>query len=297
MFGNHLAGIYEKALDPSDSWERRLRKAKSLGFDFLEISIDESDERLERLYWPREEIEGLRRLSSAEEMPIRSMCLSGHRRFPFGSADAAVREKAYDIMDRAIDFACAAGIRVIQLAGYDVYYEPSTPESVRRFREGMCWAVRRAARSQVMLAMEIMDTAFMNSITKHMGYEAMLHSPWYKVYPDIGNLSAWGENDPIEELSRGLDSIVAVHVKDTLPVSADSAGKFKGVPFGSGCVDFAGAFARLEELGYAGPYMIEMWYEPGTDDMERISAAQSWLERQFQAALAKTSEARKGAAT
>ena len=55
--------------------------------------------------------------------------------------------------------------------------------------------------------------------------------------------------------------------------------------------------AYLEELGYAGPYMIEMWYEPGTDDVERISAAQSWLERQFQAGLAKMSVARKGAAT
>ena len=32
-------------------------------------------------------------------------------------------------------------------------------------------------------------------------------------------------------------------------------------------------------------------------DVEKIGAAQSWLERQFQAGLAKTSEARKGAAT
>ena len=80
-------------------------------------------------------------------------------------------------------------------------------------------------------------------------------------------------------------------------MSADSAGKFTLDRVFSGCVDFAGAFARLEELGYAGPYMIEMWYEPGTDDMERISAAQSWLERQFQAGLAKMSVARKGAAT
>lgn len=149
MFGNHLAGIYEKALDPSDSWERRLRKAKSLGFDFLEISIDESDERLERLYWPREEIEGLRRLSSAEEMPIRSMCLSGHRRFPFGSADAAVRGKAYDIMDRAIDFACAAGIRVIQLAGSTSITSPRRRSRCAGSARGCAGrsGARRAARS------------------------------------------------------------------------------------------------------------------------------------------------------
>ena len=35
----------------------------------------------------------------------------------------------------AVLFAREFGIRVIQLAGYDVYYEPSTPESLRLFAE------------------------------------------------------------------------------------------------------------------------------------------------------------------
>lgn len=291
MFGDHLTGIYEKAFDPEESWEERLGKARRLGFDFLEISVDETDERLARLYWSPEQIEALRLESVRQGVAISSMCLSGHRRFPFGSADPEVRQRAREIMDRAIDFACAMGIRVIQLAGYDVYYEPSTPESVRRFREGMAWAVKRAERRQVMLAMEIMDTSFMNSITKHMGYEAMLHSPWYRVYPDMGNLSAWGENDPMEELSRGIGSIVAVHVKDTVRVTDTTPGKFKGVPFGDGCVDFSGIFGRLERLGYTGPYMIEMWYEKGSDDVERIRQAQLWLETQFQNGLKGVREA------
>lgn len=281
MFGNHLAGIYEKALDPRDSWDRRLEKAKELGFDFLEISIDETDERLSRLYWSEPQIEALRQACRKHDIFIPTMCLSGQRRYPFGSADPKIREKAYELMDRAIDFAYTLGIRVIQLAGYDVYYEPSTPESVCRFREGMRWAVQRAARKQVMLAMEVMDTPFMNSITKHMGYEAMLRSPWYKVYPDMGNLSAWGENDPDEEFARGISSIVAVHVKDTLKVSGDFPGKFKCVPFGSGCVDFRRRFGQLEQLGYAGPYMIEMWYAEGSDDLAEVRKAAAWLEEQF----------------
>ena len=214
-------------------------------------------------------------------MQIKSMCLSAHRRFPFGSADAAVRARARDIMDRAIDFSCELGIRVIQLAGYDVYYEPSTPESVRAFREGMLWAAGRAERSQVMLAMEIMDTPFMNSITKHMGYEAMIRSPWYKVYPDLGNLSAWGENAPAQELARGMGSIVAVHLKDTIAVTDSCEGKFKCVPFGSGCVDFTARFAELERLGYKGPYMIEMWYADGTSDTAEIASAAKWLQERY----------------
>ena len=285
MLGNHLLGIYEKAFPPSDPLPTILSKAGSLGFDFVEISIDESDVRLARLEWGREQIENLRRACCSAQVPFQSMCLSAHRRFPFGSADAAVRTRARDILSKAIRFASLMGIRVIQLAGYDTYYEPSTPESVRLFREGLSWAVRQAEQMQVMLAMEIMDTSFMNSISKHMAYESMLRSPWYKVYPDLGNLSAWPENDVEFELERGVDSIVAIHLKDTLAVTDTFPGQFKCVPFGSGCVDFPARFRQLEQLGYAGPYMIEMWYAPGTNDLSEIRQAKLWIQQQYDAGV------------
>ena len=37
-------GIYEKALPVDLVWEERLRLAAQAGFDFVELSIDESDE-------------------------------------------------------------------------------------------------------------------------------------------------------------------------------------------------------------------------------------------------------------
>lgn len=290
MFGEHLIGIYEKALDPALSWEQRLKTAKALGFDYLELSVDEADERIGRLYWPPERVEALRRLCAELDMPILSMCLSAHRRFPFGSADPEVSEKARDIMTRALDLAARLGIRTIQLAGYDVYYEPSTPESAAAFRAAMDWAAEQAERRSVMLAMEIMDTPFMNSITKHMEYERAIASPWYKVYPDLGNLSAWPENDVDSELELGRGSIVAVHLKDTLAVSEGFPGKFKCVPFGSGCVDFPACFARLERQGYRGPYMVEMWHGDGADDADdaaEISRALSWLRQRYDEAMKK----------
>lgn len=283
MLGNHLLGLYEKALDPRLDWKARLETARLLGFDYVEISIDETDARLSRLYWDDGQIEDLRRTCYETGMPLRSMCLSAHRRFPFGSSDPQIREKAHEIMEKAIDFADRMGIRVIQLAGYDVYYEPSTPESVRLFREAMAWSAKKAAQKQVMLAMEIMDTPFMNSISKHMAYEAMLHSPWYKVYPDLGNLSAWPENDAAFEIENGIGSIVAVHLKDTLAVTDTFGGKFKCVPFGAGCVDFPARFAQLERLGYCGPYMVEMWYDEKTDSVAEVAKAKAWLEAQFHA--------------
>ena len=48
-------GIYEKATPKHFSWPERLAFAKELGFDFVEMSVDESDERLARLSWSKEQ--------------------------------------------------------------------------------------------------------------------------------------------------------------------------------------------------------------------------------------------------
>ncbi|MCR6038440.1 xylulose 5-phosphate 3-epimerase, partial [Salmonella enterica subsp. enterica] len=48
-------GIYEKALPAGECWLKRLTLAKELGFDFVEMSVDETDERLSRLDWSREQ--------------------------------------------------------------------------------------------------------------------------------------------------------------------------------------------------------------------------------------------------
>ena len=49
MLHGHLLGLYEKALPAEWSWERRLSAARELGFDYMEISIDETDGRMARL--------------------------------------------------------------------------------------------------------------------------------------------------------------------------------------------------------------------------------------------------------
>lgn len=286
MLGEHLLGIYEKALDAEDDWYQRMEKARELGFDFLEISIDETDERLSRIYGSDSEIYQIQDAAHKAGIYLQSMCLSVHRRFPFGSADPKIREKAADIMERALIFADKLGIRVIQLAGYDVYYEPSTDESRKRYEEGMAWAASRAARYQVMLGTEIMDIELMNCIRKHLVYEEKIGSPWYKVYPDVGNISAWGI-DPLSDLEAGIHSIVGVHLKDTLCRTADRPGVFRDIPFGQGCVDFAACLGKLETLGYTGPYMIEMWHKKGQDDRAFVREAKAFIEEQYQKGIAK----------
>lgn len=277
-------GIYEKALPKDISWKERLRIAKNLGFDYIEISIDETDERLERLNWSTEQ--RLQLLNDMSEINVRigSMCLSGHRRFPFGSSDINVRTQALKIMYDAIDLAVDLGIRTIQLAGYDVYYEKKSETTRAYFIENLQQAVTYAASRQVILAIEIMDDPFINSISKYMQIKENIQSPYLKVYPDVGNLSAWTENDVCYELEKGINEIVAIHLKDTEAVTDTYPGKFKDVPFGEGCVDFVGCLKTLKRLDYGGPFLIEMWSETTNDPIPHIKQAKAFIEAQLKEA-------------
>ena len=273
---NNLFGIYEKALEKNISWHQRLLDAKELGFDFVEISIDETDERLSRLDWSKKEREELVKSIFETGIKIPTMCFSGHRRFPMGSKNPETRKKAMELMEKAVIFASDVGIRIIQLAGYDVYYEKGDKETKQLFMEGLKKSLEMAAKYQVMLAIEIMDTPFLNSITKFLEYDKICSSPWLTVYPDLGNLTAWG-NDVEDEIRKGIHKITAIHIKDTLAPKEGFEGKFKEVPFGEGCVDFVKCFKLLKELNYNGTFMIEMWSEKVDNPKEHVIKEKKWV--------------------
>ncbi|GAA0482568.1 L-ribulose-5-phosphate 3-epimerase [Tatumella punctata] len=261
-----LLGIYEKALPPDENWPQRLGLAAELGFDFVEMSIDETDQRLARLHWSDKQRLALTEAVLTSGIRVSSLCLSAHRRFPLGSEDDSIRRQALQIMQQTIRLAQDTGIRVIQLAGYDEYYQQSNACTRQRFRDGLSLAMEMASRAQVTLAMEIMDTGLMNSVSKALGYSHYLNNPWFQLYPDIGNLSAW-DNDVELELTAATGHIVGVHVKDT------RRGEFKNVPFGQGIVDFEQCFRTLHTNGYRGPYLIEMWSGSRENPCQQVSAA------------------------
>lgn len=270
-------GLYEKATPINITWEERLHFTKQLGFDFIEMSIDETDQRLKRLDWSDKEIRQVRNAIDKIGIPIKSMCLSGHRRFPLGSIDLSTQEHALLIMKKAVKLAVKLGIRNIQLAGYDVYYEKKSVTTRENFVRNLKKCVKIASQHQVMLSIEIMDDPFMSSITKYLEIKKQVNSPWLQVYPDIGNLSAWFENDPAYELEQGIASITAIHLKDTKSTKEDGKGVFKNVKFGEGCVDFEGCIKTLKRLDYDGTFLIEMWSENDEKPHEKINEALQFL--------------------
>ena len=48
---NYRLGLYEKAMPSNLTLLQKLEAAKAAGFDYMEISIDETDDRQSRLRW------------------------------------------------------------------------------------------------------------------------------------------------------------------------------------------------------------------------------------------------------
>ena len=248
-------GLYEKAMPNSLSWKEKLICAKECGYDFVEISIDETDAKLARLEWSPEERLELVKLMKEIGLPIRSMCLSGHRKYPFGSSDPDTRKRGLEIMEKAVILADDLGVRIIQLAGYDVYYEESTRESEKLFCENLAKATLMAADRGVLLGFETMETEFMNTTAKSMKYVNLMNSPYLGVYPDAGNLTnaakTYGTN-VLDDIETGRGHIIAFHLKETVP------GKFREIPFLTGHVDFDAIIHKAWEMGIR-RFVTEMW--------------------------------------
>ncbi|MGB5444390.1 MAG: L-ribulose-5-phosphate 3-epimerase [Psychromonas sp.] len=285
MFKNlqrHRIGLYEKALPNELSWEEKILKVKQLGFDFLEISVDESDQRRARLDWSDEEIYALRHLCEKHALPLQSMCLSAHRKFPFGSADPAIREQAVIHMEKAITLAYKLGIRNIQLAGYDVYYEPANEETHQRFIEGMRFCAKLAERAGMMLSVEIMDTDYLNSLSKFEVLNRAVNSPFFTAYPDVGNINGWNY-DTCTELALSAPHITQIHLKDTYKVKEGYAGQFRDLVIGEGEVDFDAIFKTIKKSNIVVPMVIEMWAQDDNWE-ENIKTAQVRLNQACTAA-------------
>lgn len=266
-------GLYEKALPIDFTWQQKLATAKKLGFDFFEISVDETAKKRARLDWHDDEIYELRDLCARQGIPLHSMCLSAHRKFPFGSNNPQIVEQAKIIMNKAITLAYKLGIRVIQLAGYDVYYEPADEDTHQRFIQGMQWCAKQAEKAAVMLAVEIMDTNYLNSLSKFEILKREVPSPYFMAYPDVGNINGWNY-DVCTELALSRDHIVQIHLKDTYRVKPNYPGQFRDLVIGEGEVDFTAIFATLTKINYQAPVVIEMWAKDDNWENNIITAQQ-----------------------
>jgi Putative L-xylulose-5-phosphate 3-epimerase len=264
-------GIYEKALYVK-KLEWMLDNASRLGFDLFEISVDESDMRMSRLEWNKDKRNRVLRAASHAGIRLFSICFSGHRKYPMGSADPEIEKRAMVMMKQAIGLAYDLGIPVIQMAGYDVFYEPHTEDTAKRFDENLQKSVDMAAGAGIMLSVENVEK-YVTSVEKAMELVRWIDSPWLSVYPDVANLYMTGCRVQ-EEFRKGKGHITAVHVRE----APDDV----YLPFGQGKLDFDGIFQVLKEIRFHGPLVVELWNQTNPEYENVLTEAIAFLKREME---------------
>lgn len=249
-------GLYEKAMPSALTWREKLEAAKEAGYDYVEMSIDASEDKIQRIYLSREERLGLIQDMYHAGIPIRTMCVSALTKYSLGNPDKMLRERGMEIAAGSIGLAADLGVRVVMIPGYDVYYEPSDEDTKKMYLENLKKVTEIAEKTGVILGLETMENEFMNTVEKAMKYVVLCGSNYLKIYPDIGNLTNAAKlykMDVLEDLQLGKGNITSMHLKETLP------GKYREVPYGAGHVDFEAAIKKAWEMGIR-RYVTEFWY-------------------------------------
>jgi L-ribulose-5-phosphate 3-epimerase len=262
-------GIYEKALADDLTWSARFSAAAKLGFDFLEMSLDATPDKLARLAWGKAERRAIAEASREAGVLIHAMVLSAHRAFPIGSADRALAAHGQTIMTDAITLASDLGIRIVQVAGYFSLPGEQVEGSRERFLVALERSVAHASELGVMLAIENVDGRDVTSVADAMALTEHLRSPWLSVYADVGNSAANGHG--LDDLKSAEGNLAGVHLKDSRP------GEFRRVRFDEGVVNFPGVFKTLEEMKYRGPLVIEMWSDNRPEWRRDVEEAKRWI--------------------
>ena len=248
-------GLYEKAMRNNLTWKEKLQCAKECGYDYLEISIDATEEKINRIYMDTEEKREIMEAIFDTGIPIGSMSVSALTKYALGDPDQAVRDRGMEIAEKSIQLSSALGVRTVMIPGYDIYYGESTIETKRYFLENIRKIAEIAEREGILVGFETMENNFMNTTGKAVQYVNMVDSAYLKIYPDAGNITnaaVANRHDVCEDLSLGKGKLIALHLKETKP------DVYREVPFLTGHVEFERIINTAWKLGVR-RYVTELW--------------------------------------
>ena len=248
-------GLYEKAMRNTLTWKEKLQCAKECGYDYLEISIDATEEKINRIYMDTEEKKEIMEAIFDTGIPIGSMSVSALTKYALGDPDQAVRDRGMEIAEKSIQLASVLGVRTVMIPGYDIYYGESTIETKRYFLENIRKIAEIAEREGILVGFETMENNFMNTTGKAVQYVNMVDSAYLKIYPDAGNITnaaVANRHDVCEDLSLGKGKLIALHLKETKP------DVYREVPFLTGHVEFERIINTAWKLGVR-RYVTELW--------------------------------------
>lgn len=231
------------------SLEKCFALAKKYGYDGVELALDEAGD--VNLNSTKEDMEGIKSLAQKYDLELFSVATGLYWSYSLTANDAAVREKAEDIVRKQVDVASWLGCNTIlvipgmvaglspggEVVPYDVVYDRALA-AIKRLAP-------YAEEHKVVIGLENVWNKFLLSPTEMRDFIDEVNNPYVGAYFDVGNVIINGYPEHwIKVLGK---RIAKVHFKDyrrnvgTLDGFADIL---------SGDVDYPAVMKALSDVGY-----------------------------------------------
>ena len=231
------------------SLEKCFALAKKYGYDGVELALDETGD--VNLNSTRENMEKIKSLAEKYGLELFSVATGLYWSYSLTANDAAVREKAEDIVRKQVDVASWLGCDTIlvipgmvaglspggEVVPYDVVYDRALA-AIKRLAP-------YAEEHKVVIGLENVWNKFLLSPTEMRDFIDEVNNPYVGAYFDVGNVIISGYPEHwIKVLGK---RIAKVHFKDY----RRNVGTLDGfVDILSGDVDYPEVMKALTDVGY-----------------------------------------------
>ncbi len=266
-------GINQWAFPPDWSVEQVLALAASIGFESVELCVDEAGAL--PLDAPEARLKEIRDFAAKQGLRLSSVGCGLGWKYPLSAAEPEARKQALAVVEQALRVTAGLGADALLVVpgavtptlAYDVALENAL-EAVRE-------AAVFAERHQVKIGIENVWNRFLLSPVEMRDFIDHCESPWVGAYFDVGNVLAFGYP---EQWIRILgDRICKIHLKDFRTATGSLDGF---VMLMEGDVDWPRVMRSLRAIGYEGPLTAEYGaYAHGLEPMLRhvLSSEQALL--------------------
>ena len=243
-------GINAWAFPEASPVDRVLKTAKRIGYDGVELNLDEQDL----------ELGGRERESIAEEaeslgLELPSLCSGLFWRYNLAGPDERARRRGVEILKKGCEFARDIGAKVLLVVPAVATPEVPYERMWELARKSISEATRKAEECGVCLGIENVWNRFLYSPLEFRRFIEEVNHPYVKAYFDVGNAQFLGF--PHQWVQHLGELIVCVHVKDFHRATMG----FR--PLLQGDVDWGRVMRALRRIGYDGFLNVEVPPYPG----------------------------------
>lgn len=253
---------------PRSNWRKEFPIAQQVGLTFIEWIYDEYGEDVNPL---RDDsgIETLRSLSAEHGVQIRSLCADYFMDKPLLRCTPNERNTRLEKLLWLLNQSKNAGINYIILPFVDAS-RFETQAEIDDFTQIMNHRVIPLAERleiEIHLESSLPPEAIIDLLGK-------IPSPFFQMNYDSGNSSSLGYH-PDDEFAAYGNRIGSIHIKDRILGGTT-------VPLGTGSTNFDSVFRNIQEIGYEGPFVLQVARGKSGDEMSWARANRQWLIERLQ---------------